>query len=993
MISGTSTPTHVLPFDPSGDETPVHLDVVGGKGLSLVRMTAAGFPVPPGFVLTTSAYRQFVADNGLQQTIIELAKPAIVGRTTPFDAASERIHALFTETDPTDELKAEIGAAYAAFGQGEPPVAVRSSANAEDLPDLSFAGQHDTYLNVRGVDAVIAAVRNCWASLWAVRAMSYRHENGIAQQAVAMAVVIQPMVAADVSGVLFTANPTTGDRSEMIINASFGLGEAIVGGQVTPDTFIVDRDTLTTKETVIGTKELMIVSADDQGTSTRELTSAERQQSSLAEPVLKELAQLATDVEQHFGGVPQDIEWALSEAKLSLLQSRPITNLPPAPLKDVKWEVTEPGSRLERDQVVEFMPGPLSPLFQDLYLPALDVAYFLMRVSGPGREVGGGGATYRQLAKVLGGQHAGQSVVNGYAYRHFPPPGNPFVLRPQGARARRGRFNVRSVSHGYHEGPRQWRHEELPKYLATIEQWRQLDATAAEDERLLAGIRTLSWADAHYWRFVGEVLAFPRRADEALQEFLAEHAPDARFTSGMLLDGSGSPTMQAPIDLWRIVERIRSDSMLEDLVVSTPAYRLLDALDGSAEGQPVVQEIARYLARYGHQIYSLDYAEATPSQHPTQVLSMLKTHVSDRDHFDRDYDPVTQQAETRAKRRAALREVSRYFHGRLWWRFRWRLFWAQHFYPNRDESQFYLGAAWPVLQRLALELGRRLVAAGTLTRPDDVYYLDANELAQAIEAHRDDRAAPELKRKAIERRELREARKRLSPPVTIPQRAPSSGEEEDSPNILKGVAVSPGKVTAPVCVVLSLADFDQMRPGSILVCPLTTPAWTQLFPYAVGLVTDVGGITAHGSIVAREYGIPAVLGLGDITQRVSSGQSITIDGGAGTVTIEDGAAVSVTTVVRGASGRPAPVVDETPAFIGLATPLPFEFSERQRLLGLMARPFKAAFYHALLFIYFKFVGPGGGPAAPAAGRQRTRNRSRQSPSPSPPPPPPLAPPP
>ena len=968
---------HVLPFDASGNETSVHLDVVGGKGLSLVRTTAAGFPVPPGFLVTTSAYRQFVADNRLQQTIIELAKPATIGHTTPFDAASERIQALFAETEPTDELKAEIGAAYAAFGQDEPPVAVRSSANAEDLPDLSFAGQHDTYLNVRGVDAVIAAVRNCWASLWAVRAIGYRHENGVAQQTVAMAVVVQPMVASEVSGVLFTANPTTGDRSEMIVNASFGLGEAIVGGEVTPDTFIVDRDTLTTKETVIGTKELMIVSADGQGTSTRESSNAERQRSSLAEPVLKELAQLAADVEQHFGGVPQDIEWAVSGAKLSLLQSRPITNLPPAPLKDVKWEVTEPGSRLERDQVVEFMPGPLSPLFQDLYLPALDVAYYLMRVSGPGREVGGGGATYRQLAKVLGGQHGGQSIVNGYAYRHFPPPGNPFVLRPRGPRARRGRFNVRNVSHGYHETPRRWRHEELPKYLGTIEQWRQLDAAAAVDERLLAGIRTLSWADAHYWRFVGEVLALPRRADEALQEFLAEHAPDAGFTSGMLLDGSGSQTMQAPIDLWHIAQRIQSDPMLKDLVVATPAHRLFDALNGCAEGGPVVGEIARYLAKYGHQIYSLDYAEPTPSQDPTQVLSLLKTHI-----LERDYDPEAQQAETRARRRAALRVVSRYFRGRLWWRFRWRLFWAQHYYPNRDESQFYLGAAWPVLQRLALELGRRLVAVGTLTRPDDVYCLDGSELAQAIEARRDNRAAPELKGRAIERRELREARKRLSPPVAIPEaavRAPSSGKEEDSPNVMRGVAVSPGKVTAEVSVVLSLADFEQMRPGTILVCPLTTPAWTQLFSHAVGLVTDVGGITAHGSIVAREYGIPAVLGLGDVTRRLSSGQLITIDGSAGTVTIEDVAAVPLMSTARGRSGRSASAVDGTPAFIGLATPMPFEFSERQRLLGLLARPFKAAFYQTLLFIYFKLSGPGGGPAAPAAGRQQARSRSRQPP--------------
>ena len=977
----SSTHTHVHHFDAHFHLQPVRepqrfsrnlddIDALGGKGMSLARMATAGFPVPPGFTIATSAYRQFVLDIGLAEAVVDLARPQVVGGIASFEAASERVQAMFAETPLGNELKEEIGAAYAALGPGEPQVAVRSSANAEDLPDLSFAGQHDTYLNIRGVAAVIAAVRNCWASLWTERAIGYRHENGIEQQSVAMGVVVQRLVDSDVSGVLFTANPTTGDRSEMIVNASFGLGEAIVSGEVTPDTFIVDRDTLTMKDTSLGSKEHMIVAADGQGTRTRESSTAERQQLSLAAPALEELARLATDVEDHFDGVPQDIEWAFSGTELSLLQSRPITNLPPAPLQGVKWEVTEPGSRLERDQVVEFMPGPLSPLFEDLYLPALDVAYYLMRVSQGGNEVGG--ATYRQLAKVLGGQHGGQSVVNGYAYRHFPPPGNPFVLRSPGGRARRGRFNVRSVSHGYHETPRRWRHEELPKYLRTVEQWRQLDATAAEDERLLAGIRTLSWADAHYWRFVDEVLAFPRRADEALQEFLAEHAPDAGFTSGMLLDGSGSPTMQAPIDLWRIVQRIQADPKLVDLVGAVPAHRVLYALNECPEGEPVVREISRYLARYGHQIYSLDYAEPTPSQDPTQVLSLLQIQV-----LDHDCDPVAQQAETRAKRLSALREVSRYFRGRLWWRFRWRLFWAQHYYSNRDESQFYLGAAWPVLQRLALELGQRLATAGTLTRPDDVYYLDANELAQAIEARRDDTAVPELKRLAMKRRKLRDARKSLSPPVTIPPPTPASEQADDSANIRKGVAVSPGKVSAPASVVLSLTDFDRMRPGNILVCPLTTPAWTQLFPHAVGLATDVGGITAHGSIVAREYGIPAVLGLGDITQRVSNGQSITIDGSAGTVTIEDGTAVPAPSIARGGSGRPVSAVAEAPAFIGLATPMPHEFSKIQRSLGLVARPFKAAFYQTLLFFYFKLVGPGGGPAAPAAGRQPTRDRSRR----------------
>ena len=266
--------THVLPFAVQDNALAADLDTVGGKGQSLASMTAAGFPVPAGFTVTTTAYRQFVSDNDLQQAIIDGAKPELVGTAVSFDSASERIQALFAKSDLSDALKAQIAEAYAALGDGVPPVAVRSSANAEDLPDLSFAGQQDTYLNIRGRDAVYASVRDCSASLWTARAISYRHEHAIAQETVAMAVVVQKMVPSEVSGILFTANPATGERSEMIVNASFGLGEAIVGGEITPDTYIIDRDTLAVRETIIGSKEHMMVSAAGQGTDTRELSAA-----------------------------------------------------------------------------------------------------------------------------------------------------------------------------------------------------------------------------------------------------------------------------------------------------------------------------------------------------------------------------------------------------------------------------------------------------------------------------------------------------------------------------------------------------------------------------------------------------------------------------------------------------------------------------------------------------------------------------------------------
>ncbi len=232
------------------DTAKASLDLVGGKGRALVAMAFAGMPVPDGFHLTTSAYQQFVTENDLQRAILDLAKPALVESSVSFESAAATIQALFEQANLPSEIIAEIQQAYNALNErGQAPaVAVRSSANAEDLPDLSFAGQQDTYLNVRGLNALVLAIRRCWASLWNTRLLGYRHQMGIAHDAVAMAVVVQRMVEAEVSGMLFTTNPTTGDRTELVVNASYGLGEAIVGGEVTPDTYVLDRNDFSAKE-------------------------------------------------------------------------------------------------------------------------------------------------------------------------------------------------------------------------------------------------------------------------------------------------------------------------------------------------------------------------------------------------------------------------------------------------------------------------------------------------------------------------------------------------------------------------------------------------------------------------------------------------------------------------------------------------------------------------------------------------------------------------
>jgi pyruvate,water dikinase len=936
--------TYILPLATAESS----LDILGGKGRSLARMAEAGLAVPGGFHVTASAYRRYVDENKLQGRIVDLAKPEITGRTVSFDSASAAIQALFEEAPPPNVIASEIREAYAALSGDGRAVAVRSSANAEDLPDMSFAGQQDTYLNVCGEEALIAAVRNCWSSLWTPRAISYRHQMGIDQDAVAMAVVVQLMVPSDVSGILFTVNPTTGERSEMIVNASFGLGEAVVGGQVTPDTYVVDRESRVAKETAIGAKEQKIVCDGDQGTRLDDIAESERSQSSLSEEALEELVSRALEIEELFNGVPQDIEWAIADGTIWLLQSRPITNLPPQPI-EVSWEPEPPIQILARRQIVENIPDPCSPLFEELYLTE-GLETIAVGKKRPSLMVGGGALFV---------------TLNGYAYQRFDFPvvvGEEVekpkamseaemdvaelkmereALKKEEDRAAEARLktaemekhdldlflselppadrkafeewaeetDIENVAHAitlpesddlsFTAGTKiqdndkqigEWYERAMPDLVATTDEWRQVDPATTTDEELLRGICELAVAGGMYWASnSSHTFGVGKVTDNQLQVFLRETLPEHRFTSGHLLSGFRSKTTEANEHLHRIARQIRAEDALNQLVVTTPAKHLMAVLESHPEGAPAVEAIEGYLESYGHLAYSLDFAEPLPLEDPSALLATLKTFVASEEDGRKK-----QEMATKRRRESALEEIEGLLDGLQYWQFRYRHWFTRRFYFIREEVMFYLYIAWPVLRPLALELGRRLTDVGTISAPDDVFYLVTAELNQAIEARKADEAMPEFVRLTAERRELREARKRLHPPGTIPSDAnkhpgvkfkETQVSNDPSSPTLVGVAVSPGTVTSPVSLINSPDEFDRMEPGSILVCPMTNPAWTPLFAYATGLVTDMGGILGHGSIVAREYGIPAVVGTGTITQRVEHGQEIRVDGDAGTVTI------------------------------------------------------------------------------------------------------------
>ena len=900
------------------DEDTATLERAGGKGASLARMTAAGLPVPPGFILTTEAYRRFLDTNGLQAATDAILATHTEAIPESWDQIAAAIQAGFDRATVPDDVVEAALEAYATLtdaaadetpGSLGLPVAVRSSATAEDLPGASFAGQHETFLNVQQSTQLLDAIRACWASLWTARALAYRHRLGIDHRTVAMAVVVQRLVAGDVAGMTFTANPTTGARDELLVNASYGLGEAIVSGQVTPDTYTVDRATLAVTARQVGTKALAIEAAGGGGTTSRDVPTAQRDAPALTDAEVRDLAALALEVERLCDGVPQDIEWALLDGKFWLLQARPIAGLPASPLRDVRWEPPIPGSKWIRRQVVEHMPEPLSPLFEELYLQeglerSMDTVMHTLRLAqGIDRLTG------KPVAELMNAfvHRPFFATVNGYAYQRAD-------IRLTGqAMLALVAATGRAIPTLFREAIPNWRDRELPRYLATVESWKACDPAAESAARLLQGVRELAWADARYWFAAALVIGTAKVTDGLLDGLLAAIAPGRNLSSGRFLQALSPRGLEADRELERIAAQIRSSNALRAVIATTAPEQLRAALGTSDEGRIVLQQLDTYFARFGHLIYSLDFAVPTQIDDPLPVLVTLRALVQRPGR-----DPQARFEELARERDAMTRATDRAFDPVRRRVFRTALRWARRYGPFREEALFYVGAGWPTLRRLALALGQRLAAAGILEHANDLFYLTSSEIEAASATRLEgqdgtrDRAdtsavqgagqvamtdQTDFARLARQRRELREARKRLTPPPAVPpayqfKLGPLDLSSRESvrrnradDTVLRGFAVSPGHATAPASVIRSPAEFGSMQPGTVLVCPTTTPAWTPLFSQARALVTDIGGVLAHGSIVAREYGIPAVMGTGIATTRIESGQQITVDGDAGTVSL------------------------------------------------------------------------------------------------------------
>jgi phosphoenolpyruvate synthase/pyruvate phosphate dikinase len=832
----------------------------GGKAVNLAELLAAGFPVPDGFCVGTPAYAQAAATAGID-AVLDAA-----GLELP-----ARARAALLATPIPDDVVAAVTDAYLALGDAV-PVAVRSSATAEDLPGASFAGQQDTYLNVVGVDAVLDAVRRCWASLWTDRAVAYRADAGIPHAGTQLAVVVQRMVDAQAAGVLFTADPVSGRRTRSVLDAAPGLGDAVVSGAVDPDHWLVDG---------------------------RVITQGPAGDACLADRQVRDLVELGRRVEAHFGA-PQDIEWALdADGVLWLTQSRAITTLYPVPPS------RRPGLRVHLNaSLAQGLTRPITPMGLSAFraigasLAELATGRPIDAMEGPAAFGVAGDRAFIDVTAVLRNP-VGRKVVP--AVFDVMETRSAVVVR--GLLADEPTLASTTGSAWSFARPvlRILLRYRVPALVAlsllrpaaargvVTARGRQLRARLAEPLESGQGGDN-DTAHARLAHVVATLRAvppiMPRTVPAAAGGFLALGL--ARKVAGSDLDGQavhevlrGLPynvTTDMDLELWAAATRLDQASAAA-LHAATPAE--LAAQFHARTLPPVLQrELAAFLAEHGHRTAAeIDLGMPRWSDDPAQVLGSLANYLRITDPADRPdarfaraataAEAAVRDVVARVRRRSRIRAVVTGFALRR----------TRQLAGMRETHKDYLVRLLAHARAQLAILGADLAARGLLAAADDVFFLELREVADALDGV-DQRGVVADRRAAYDR----ELRRRHIPRVLLSDGTePEAEHAEPAPEgALVGTPASAGTITGVVRVVLDPADAH-LEPGEILVAPSTDPGWTPLFLTAGGLVMEMGGANSHGAVVAREYGIPAVVGLPDATTRLETGQTVTVDGAAGTV--------------------------------------------------------------------------------------------------------------
>ncbi|MHB0865036.1 phosphoenolpyruvate synthase [Paenibacillus sp. SEL3] len=854
--------------------------LVGGKGLHLGALTKMeGIQVPEGFCVTTVGYQKAIEQNEMIHALLDrLTTLRVEDREQIYEISKKIRQAIMEVAIPSDVVKA-VAHYLSQFGD-EYAYAVRSSATAEDLPHASFAGQQDTYLNIIGKESILEHIRKCWASLFTERAVIYRMQNGFDHSQVYLSVIVQRMVFPQASGILFTADPITCNRKLLSIDASFGLGEALVSGLVSADCYQVQEGEIVDKR--IATKKLAIYGRREGGTETQQIDLDQQRTQTLTEQQILQLERIGRRIEEHFG-CPQDIEWCLADDTFYIVQSRPITTLYPIP--EANDQENHVYVSVGHQQM---MTDPIKPLGISVWI--LTGATPMFR--------SGGGRLFVDITMGLASPAGRQNLLDVLGHS------DPLIKDALITIIERGDF-IKSDPYDTSEPGPVKSHKGMssadileeagndPGIVAVL-----IKSSETSLSALKHNIQTKSGLDV-FDCILEDMQQRRQRASELknlnvimaamhasawINEKMNEWLGEKNVADTLSLSVPNNVTSEMGMELLDVADVIRPYPEIIEYLQQVKDDNFLDELVQFEGGQQVRDAIAVYLDKYGMRCAGeIDITRTRWSEKPSTLVPMILSNIKNLDPgaSKRKFEQGRQEALN--KEQDLLARLKQLPGGeQKAEETKQMIDLIRNFIDYREYPKYDIVSRYFIYKQALLKEAERLVQANVLHEKEDIYYLAFEELQETIRTNK-------LDYQVIDKRK---DEYRLYEKLTPPRVITSDGEiitgqykRENIPaEAIVGLAVSSGIVEGRARVILNIEGAD-LEDGDILVTAFTDPSWTPLFLSIKGLVTEVGGLMTHGAVIAREYGLPAVVGVENATKLIKDGQRIRVHGTEGYIEI------------------------------------------------------------------------------------------------------------
>ena len=868
---------HILGFHEI-DKTKVA--IAGGKGANLGELTRiAGINVPGGFCVSAEIFKRIIGETPSLNELLDRLSPLRLEDRDKIRALSAEIRRVIERIAIPGDIVEEITGYLTGFGEND-AFAIRSSATAEDLPTASFAGQQDTYLNIIGQGAILKHISKCWASLFTERAVLYRLQNGFDHRKVYLSVIIQKMIFPDVAGIIFTADPVTGDRKVLSIDASFGLGEAMVSGLVNADNYKVRNGKVIAKK--ISTKKIAIHALKDGGTKEQEVEPQNQNSQALTDAQISKLNCIGRKIEEHFGS-PQDIEWCLVDDTFYIVQSRPITTLYPIPETDDKENHVYVSVGHQ-----QMMTDPIKPL---------GISVWMLTGARPVFKTGGGRlfvditmglaspAGRQNLLDVLG--HSDplikDALITIIERGNFIKPAPDDKSEPGPVKSHKGMSSADILAEAGND----------PAIVADLIKHSKTSISALKHNiQTKSGLdvfdciredmqqRRQHWSDMKHLSVIMAAIHASAWINEKMNDWLGEK----NVADTLSLSVPNNVTSEMGLGLLDVADVIRPHQEIIAHLQQVKEDNFLDGLVQFEGGHQVRDAITAYLDKYGMRCAGeIDITRTRWSEKPAILVPMILSNIKNLEPGASKRKVEQGQHEALKKEQDLLARLKQLPDGEQKAKDAKQMIdLIRNFIGYREYPKYDIVSRYFIYKNALLKEAERLVQTNVLHEKEDIYYLTFEELHEAVRTNKLDY------RVISKRKDEYKLYEKLTPPRVITSDGEIIAGKYKRENIpakaIAGLAVSSGIAEGRARVILNIEDAA-LEGGDILVTTFTDPSWTPLFVSIKALVTEVGGLMTHGAVIAREYGLPAVVGVENATKLIKDGQRIRVNGTEGYVEI------------------------------------------------------------------------------------------------------------